>query len=50
MIADFNLQDLTNFKAPVLFLDDLEIQSNIDLLEKEVSRIESDMYQPLLLQ
>ena len=50
VIADFNLQDLTNFKAPVLFLDDLEIQSNIDLLEKEVSRIESDMYQPLLLQ
>ena len=50
VIADFNLHDLTKFKAPVLFLDDLEIQSNIDLLEKEVSRIESDMYQPLLLQ
>ena len=49
VIADFNLQDLASFKAPILYLDDLEVPNNVKLLEEAVSRIESEMYQPLLL-
>lgn len=49
LISDFNSHELAHIKTPVLFLDDLDIQSNIELLEKEVSRIEGETYTPLLL-
>ncbi|KRL83650.1 helix-turn-helix domain-containing protein [Ligilactobacillus apodemi] len=49
VITDFNLQDLASFKAPILYLDDLEVPNNVKLLEEAVSRLESEMYQPLLL-
>lgn len=49
VIADFNLQDLASFKAPILYLDDLEVPNNVKLLEDAVSQLESEMYQPLLL-
>lgn len=49
VIAAFTLQDLASLKAPVLYLDDLEVPNNVKLLEDAVSQLESEMYQPLLL-
>ena len=49
VIAAFNSQDLAGLKAPVLYLDDLEVPNNVKLLEDTVSQLESEMYQPLLL-
>ncbi len=49
VIAAFTLQDLASLKAPVLYLDDLEVPNNVKLLEDTVSQLESEMYQPLLL-
>lgn len=49
VIADFNLQYLASFKALILYLDNLEAPNNVKLLEDAVSQLESEMYQPLLL-
>lgn len=50
IISDFELTDPLQFHTPILTLDDLNIQSNLTLLEETIAKLESDRYQPLILQ
>lgn len=50
IISDFELTEPQQFHTPILTLDDLNIQSNLTLLEKTIAKLESERYQPLILQ
>lgn len=50
IISDFELTEPQQFHTPILALDDLNIQSNLTLLEKTIAKLESERYQPLILQ